>query len=96
MGLVVQARPAHVHDRGESQQPFLLGVAVEPGQRAQRRATVAPGSTPLFEASGVALDICRGAPRTASAGGRTPGDELSQVEGVGVTGGPSVRNSGIL
>jgi hypothetical protein len=55
--LVVQTGRAHVHCRGDGQQPFFFGIAVEAGHRAQAAGHRGPGPTSVLQGPGVGLDI---------------------------------------
>jgi hypothetical protein len=68
------------------EESLLLGVAVEPGHGAQSPGDGGASTAAIFEITGVALDVS--APHCEQAQGvlLAPGDELAQVQGVGVSG----------
>lgn len=86
VGLVVQTRPADMHRRGDCDEAFFFGVAVERRDGAQpsgdRGASLALG----LEVAAEAFDV--GAARTEDRQMPfgAPGDVLAQVERVGLTG----------
>jgi hypothetical protein len=75
-----------MHRRREGQQTFLLGVAVEPGNRAQPTRDRCPGPTALLQGAGVALDVNPAHREQRQVMVFAPGDELEQIEGAGVAG----------
>ena len=84
MGLVVEAGPADMSCRGAFEQTFLFGVAVEAGHGAQPPGDRRPSAAALLEIAGVALDIRSADGEQAKAVFVAPGEELAQVQGVGV------------
>jgi len=90
VGLVVEAGAANVDSWGAVQDAVLFGVAVEPGDRGQPSGDGGPGPAQLLEVAGEALDVGTADIEQAQVAALAPGDELAQVEGVGVTGQSSV------
>ena len=90
VGLVVEARPAHVGRRGPFEQPLLLHVAVEAGHGAQATGDGRPRPSPGLEVAGEALDVRTAGGEQADVVLLAPGDELAQVQGVGVASQASV------
>ena len=66
VGLVVQAGSTHVRGRGDGDQAFLFGVAVEAGNGAQPAGDGGSGPAQGLEVTGEALDIGATPPNTAS------------------------------
>ena len=83
VGLVVEARPAHVGRRGPFEQSLLFGVAVEAGDRAQPAGDCRARTATCFEVAGEALDVCATRREQADVVFPAPGDELAQVQGIG-------------
>jgi hypothetical protein len=90
VGLVVQAGSPHVCRRGDRDQAFLFGVAVEAGHGAQPAGDCGPGSAERLEVAGEALDVGAARPEHGHSVFGAPGDVLAQVEGVGIAGGTAV------
>jgi len=90
VGLVVEAGPTDMNGRGSVEEAVLFGVAVEPGHRGQASGDGGPGPAELFEVAGEALDVSSADIEQAQLAALAPGDELAQIEGVGVTGQPAV------
>ena len=86
VGLVVDPRSADVHRRGVLDEAFLLGVAVEPDDRAQPAGDGGPGLAALFEVASEALDVDPADVEQTVVVFPAPGGELAQIEGVGVAG----------
>jgi hypothetical protein len=92
VGLVVQAGSPHVRSRGDRDEAFLFGVAVEAGHRAEPAGDRGPGSAQGLEVAGEALDVgATGTEHRYSVFG-APGHVLVQIERVGVTGQPAVTS----
>ena len=66
------------------EQAFLFGVAVEASHGAEPSGDCRPSAAALFEIAGVALDISSTDGEQAKALFVTPGDELAQLQRVGV------------
>ena len=88
--LVVQARPANMGRRRPLEQAFLFGVAVEAGHRAQATSDGCPSAPTGFEVPGEALDVGPAGAEQAQVVLGAPGDELAQVQRIGLTGQASV------
>ena len=86
----VQTGPAYVSRRRALDQPFLLGVAIEAGNRAQPTSDGRPSTTTSLEIAGEALDVRPADGEQPPVVLLAPGDELAQVHGVGVAGEASV------
>jgi hypothetical protein len=85
-GLVVDFRSTDVDRRGVLDHPFLLGVAVEPDERAQPASHRGPRLATVFEFAGEALDIDAAHFEQAVLTLPAPRRELAQIQGVGVAG----------
>jgi hypothetical protein len=88
--LVVQARAANMGRRGALEEPLMLDVSVEPGDRAQPPSDGGASAAALLEIPGVALDV--GAPHREQTQVvlLAPGDELPQIQCVRFSGQPAV------
>ncbi len=76
--------------RGPFEQPLLFGVAVEAGDGAEPAGDWRPGPSPGLEVAGEALDVGPARCEQADLVLLAPGDELAQVQGVGVASQASV------
>ena len=90
VGLVVDPGAPHVHRRRMVQELLLHGVAVEAGHRAKPAADGGPGTSLGLEVPAEALDVGSARREQVSAVAGAPGQELAQVQGVGVSGEPAV------
>ena len=88
--LVVQAGPADMRRRRPLEQALLFGVAVEAGDRAEPTSDRRPSAPTGFEVAGEALDVGPAGAEQAQVVLGAPGDELAQVQRVGLTGQASV------
>jgi hypothetical protein len=86
VGLVVEARAPNMSRGRPLQQAFLLGVAVEARHRAQTACHCRQGASTGFEVSREALDVSPAHAEQAEAALLAPGDELAQIQGVGLAG----------
>ena len=75
---------------GAVEEAVLFGVAVEPGHGGQASGDGGASSAQLLEVAGEALDVGTADIEQAHVVALAPGDELAEVEGVGVTGQSSV------
>ena len=80
--------------RGAVEETVLFGVGVEPGHRGQATGNGRPSSAQLLEVAGEALDVGTADIEQAQVTALAPGDELAQIEGVGVTGRSSLAGQG--
>ena len=78
------------------QEVFLLGVAVEAGDRGQAPSDRGPRPAAFFEVAGEALDVGSTGVEQVNVALVAPGDELAQVQGVRVAGHPAVAGQGQL
>ena len=90
MALVVEPRAPDMHRRGDGHKALFLGVAVEAGDGSQPARHGGPGAPGLFERPDVQLDVCTAHGEKLQAVALAPGDELAEVEGLGVPGQASV------
>jgi hypothetical protein len=58
MRLIVQARAADMDRRRGCYEAFLLGVAVDAGNRAKHAGHGGPGAASLLQCAGVQLNVC--------------------------------------
>ncbi len=72
------------------ERPFLFGVTVEAGHRAQPTRDTRPSASPRFEIPTEALDAGPPHAEQAQVVLLAPGDELAQIEGVRLEGQPPV------
>ncbi len=72
------------------QELLLHGVAVEAGHRAKTAADRGPGAALGLEVTAKALDVGSARPEQVGAVAGAPGQELAQVQGVGISGKPAV------
>jgi hypothetical protein len=79
-----------MHRRGDGHKALFLGVAVEAGDGSQPARHGGPGAPGLFERPDVQLDVCTAHGEKLQAVALAPGDELAEVEGLGVPGQASV------
>ena len=86
VALVVEAGPADMDCRRDGDKPFLFGVAVEPSDGAQPAGNGGPGTAAFFQGPGVQLDVGAAHREQPQAVALAPGNELAQVERVGVPG----------
>jgi hypothetical protein len=86
VGLVVEAGSTHVRRRGDRDEAFLFGVAVEADHGAEPAGDRGPGPTQGLDVAGEALDV--GATRTEhrQVVFGAPGHVLAQIQRVGVAG----------
>jgi hypothetical protein len=82
MGLVVDAGPTDVHRRGVLDDAFLLGVAVEPDDRAQPAGDRRSGLAVIFEVAGEAFDVDAADVEQAAVVLPAPSGELTQIQRV--------------
>jgi hypothetical protein len=78
--LVVQPRPPHMRRGRVSEQFFLDGVAVEPGDRAQAAGDGGPGPATGFQVPGEELDISAPGLEEVQLVLLAPAGELAQVQ----------------
>ena len=90
VGLVVDPRPANVDRRRMLDDALLLGVAVEPDDRAQPAGDRGAGAAGVLEVAGEALDVDTMDVEQAAVVLPAPGGELAQIERVRVAGEPAV------
>ena len=88
--LVVEAGPADVHGRGVLDETLFGGVAVEPGDGRKPPADGGLGLAVLLEVAGVQLDVGAVGVEQAQLAIGAPGEELAQVQGVGLAVAPAV------
>ena len=86
VGLVVQAGPAHVHRRGDRDEAFLFGVAVEAGDRAQPAGDGGPSPTQRLEVAAEPFDVSPARPEQRDRAFGAPRCPLAQIQGVGLAG----------
>ncbi len=79
-----------MHRRGDGQQPFFFGVAVEAGHRAQPAGDGGPSATSLLQGPGVGLDIGSAGREQRQAAVGAPAHVLAQIKSIGVTSGAPV------
>jgi len=84
--LVVQPRAADVRGRGMIEKFLLDGVLVEPGDGAQPPGNGRPGTAVGFHLAGERLDVRAAHREQRQRPAAAPAAELTQVEGVGLTG----------
>ncbi len=90
MGLVVDPGTAHVHRRRVVQELLLHGVTVEAGHGAKTTADGRPSTSLGLKLTAKALDVGSARREQVGAVAGAPGQELAQVQGVGVSGEPAV------
>lgn len=86
MGLVVESRSADVGRRRALEQPLLLGMAVEAGHCAQPTGDRCPGASAGLQVAGEGLDVRTARREQADVVLLAPGDELAQIQGIGIAG----------
>ena len=90
MGLVVEPGTPHVHGRGVLDHPLLGRVAVETGDGGQTPSDRRPGPAAGLEVAGIELDVGAVDVEQAQAVLAAPGQELAQVERVGLLGSAAI------
>jgi len=86
VGFVVDPRAADMDRRGVRDEAFLLGVAVEAGDRAQPAGDRRRRPNSSFELPAERLDVTAADLEQAQVASVAEHDELAEVQGVGVTG----------
>ena len=86
VGFVVDPGPANVHRRRMGDQAFLFGVAVEAGHGAQPPGDGGRRPSPSFQVASVGLDVASADLEQAQVALVAAGDELAQIQRVGVAG----------
>ncbi len=86
--LVVDAGPADMHRRGVGDETFFLGVAVEAGHGAEPTGDGRCRPPLGLELSAEGLDVAAADLEQPEVTVLAEGDELAQVQGVGVAGQP--------
>src|SRR5664280_222460 len=90
VGFVIDPRSTDVNRRRVGDEAFLFGIAIEAGHGAQSATDGGRCPTSSFQLPSVGLDVASPDLEQAQVSLIAEGDELTEIQGIGVAGEPSV------